>query len=231
MNFAQRALVLALSATVPTALLVAYDMNARADNSLGSPDRARARHPNQDAAPRTRIGLGETATFGTATDIAVVSSTDDGATRPQRVPIYSAVDFQCTTAGGWVCFSLTPNSDDIDISSTGRITDAATGVGLYTDPAPDGYGSCFFCSGQTSQVFELSHFQSATAVLSRTGECLDGSSAETGRPCRVDADCGTSYTCSTAANNLAAGDILYGYIITPASTNPINGAHIDVQGI
>lgn len=176
------------------------------------------------------MGLSETATYGTATDIAVISSTDDGQTRPTRVPVYAAVDFQCTSAGGWVCFSLTPNSDDIDISATGNITDAATGVGLFTTPAPDGYGSCFYCAGPTSQVFELSHFQSTTAVLSRTGECLDGSSAETGRPCRVAADCGTGYTCSTAVNNLSNADILYGYIITSAASNPINGAMIDVQG-
>ena len=166
-----------------------------------------SRHPARDA-----VGTVEKGHFRTVQNGADVNWTcwANASGEGELIRWYSLVTWHCPAPGGVVCLSMTINGTDIDVSTTGIITDAATGAG--SGGGNDGAGTCFYCSGYFAQVLSRSSFMESTAVLRRTGVCqITATSALTGAPCRANTECDTGQTCETATDHFSNSDITGAY--------------------
>lgn len=164
-----------------------------------------SRHPARDS-----VGSVEKGHFRTVQNGADVNWTcwANAAGEGELIPWYSLVTWHCPLPGGVVCLSMTINGADIDVSTTGVVTDTAT----EANTGNDGAGTCFYCAGYFSQVLSRELYSDPEAVLRRTGVCqITATSAFTGAPCRADTECDTGQTCELTTDHFSSGDITGAY--------------------
>lgn len=170
-----------------------------------------ADNPPQESSPNDKKGssspyLGPANL--TAADAIICFPTAAGSGVPQLLPYGSQVVIDCD-AEAWAFWSQAATEADLSMNTTtGVITDSASGAGVPGDgAAPDGYGNGWhMLSGVPyAKALNKKHFVPGESITVRDGVCENASGRNNGYPCRQDTECtdfsATHTTCDTTVDN------------------------------
>lgn len=148
-----------------------------------------------DKAAREVVGTGWFGVEAPASASVFTCFTMADTTTPALFPWYSTVMLSCADR---VVACWLQDATAITIDTDGLLTDASVVSGNGTD----GRGACFSVQAGLPRPMRNRQavFQPPTAVGRRSGACVDGTGAATGRPCDADADCTGSDTCDLTAD-------------------------------